>query len=148
MTFKISEELIETIKQHEGYRKAVYMDTLGKPTIGYGFLIEALELEEDVCDTILNRKLEKLIDTIRFKFTWFDNMPDTAKGVIVNMSYQLGVNGFAKFSKTIQYFKNKEWNLGSKEMLRSKWYMQTPNRAKELSEIIKSIEEKLDVINE
>ena len=141
MSFEVKDSLVDTIKEHEGYRNAVYMDTLGKPTIGYGFLIEALELEEDICDLILMRKLEKLVNTIRFKFNWFDDMPDKAQDVIINMCYQLGVNGFAKFSKTIQYFKNREWNLGSKEMLRSKWYMQTPNRAKELSETIKSIEE-------
>ena len=141
MAFEVKDALVDTIKEHEGYRSAVYMDTLGKPTIGYGFLIEALELEEDICVLILMRKLEKLVNTIRFKFNWFDDMPDKVQDVIINMCYQLGVNGFSKFSKTIQYLKNREWNLGSKEMLRSKWYMQTPNRAKELSDTIKSIEE-------
>ena len=141
MSFEVKDSLVDTIKEHEGYRASVYMDTLGKPTIGYGFLIEALELEEDICDLILMRKLEKLVNTIRFKFNWFDDMPDKAQDVIINMCYQLGVNGFAKFSKTIEHFKKREWMEGSKEMLRSKWYMQTPNRAKELSETVKSIEE-------
>ena len=141
MSFEVKESLLDKIKEHEGYRKSVYMDTLDKPTIGYGFLIEALELEEDLCDLILMRKLEKLIDTIRFKFSWFDDMPDKVQDVVINMCYQLGVNGFAKFAKTIEFFKKREWLESCQEMLRSKWYMQTPNRAKELSEIIKLIEE-------
>ena len=87
------------------------------------------------------RKLEKLIDTIRFKFNWFDDMPDKVQDVVINMCYQLGVNGFAKFTKTIEFFKKREWLESSQEMLRSKWYMQTPNRAKELSNVIKLIEE-------
>ena len=30
------EELKERIKEHEGYRNKVYLDSLGKRTIGYG----------------------------------------------------------------------------------------------------------------
>ena len=57
------------------------------------------------------------------------------------MSYQLGLKTFGTFKKTIEHFKKREWELGSEEMLRSKWFLQTPNRAKELSEIIKSTKE-------
>ena len=40
--------LIEEIKRHEGYSKKVYKDTLGYDTIGIGFLVASLELDEDV----------------------------------------------------------------------------------------------------
>ena len=147
MTLEVKKKILDKIIEHEGYRKSVYLDSLGKPTIGYGFLIEALELEEDICELILRRKVEKVINTVRFKFNWFDDMPEKVQDVIVNMCYQLGVNGFAKFSKTIEFFKKKEFIKASEEMLRSKWYMQTPNRAKELSRIIKSVDEGLNVVN-
>jgi len=142
MSTVVRETLVEDIKKEEGYRSSVYLDTLDKPTIGYGFLIDTLELQEDICELILMRKLEKLIKSIKFNFKWFDDMPDKVQDVIINMCYQLGVSGVSKFKKTIQLMKNKQWDRASVEMLDSKWGReQTPQRAKRLSEIVKSVEE-------
>ena len=142
MSTVVRETLVEDIKKEEGYRSSVYLDTLDKPTIGYGFLIDTLELQEDICELILMRKLEKLIKSIKFNFKWFDDMPDKVQDVIINMCYQLGVSGVSKFKKTIQFIKNKQWDRASVEMLDSKWAReQTPQRAKRLSEIVKSVEE-------
>ena len=142
MATVVRETLVEDIKKEEGYRSSVYLDTLDKPTIGYGFLIDTLELQEDICELILMRKLEKLIKNIKFNFKWFDDMPDKVQDVIINMCYQLGVSGVSKFKKTIQFIKNKQWDRASVEMLDSKWAReQTPQRAKRLSEIVKSVEE-------
>jgi len=142
MATVVRETLVEDIKKEEGYRSSVYLDTLQKPTIGYGFLIDTLELQEDICELILMRKLEKLIKSIKFNFKWFDDMPDKVQDVIINMCYQLGVSGVSKFKKTIQLMKNKQWDRASVEMLDSKWGReQTPQRAKRLSEIVKSVEE-------
>ena len=142
MSTVVRETLVEDIKKEEGYRSSVYLDTLDKPTIGYGFLIDTLELQEDICELILMRKLEKLIKSIKFNFKWFDDMPDKVQDVIINMCYQLGVSGVSKFKKTIQFMKNKQWDRASVEMLDSKWGReQTPQRAKRLSEIVKSVEE-------
>jgi len=130
------------LKKEEGYRSSVYLDTLDKPTIGYGFLIDTLELQEDICELILMRKLEKLIKSIKFNFKWFDDMPDKVQDGIINMCYQLGVSGASNFKTTIQFMKNKQWDRASIEMLDSKWAReQTPQRAKRLSEIVKSVEE-------
>ena len=142
MATVVRETLVEDIKKEEGYRSSVYLDTLQKPTIGYGFLIDTLELQEDICELILMRKLEKLIKSIKFNFKWFDDMPDKVQDVIINMCYQLGVSGVSKFKKTIQFMKNQQWDRASVEMLDSKWGReQTPQRAKRLSEIVKSVEE-------
>ncbi len=142
MSISISESLVDSIIQDEGYRSSVYLDSLGKPTIGYGFLVDALELQEDVCNVILYRKLEKLVKDIKFNMRWFDDMPEKIQDVIINMCYQLGVAGFMKFKKTIQLLKNKQWNRASVEMLNSRWGReQTPQRALRLSKIVKSMEE-------
>ncbi len=52
--------LLDKIKKHEGYKSTVYQCTEGYDTIGYGFAIKDLELEEDICVIIAERKLEKL----------------------------------------------------------------------------------------
>ena len=131
--------LIESIKKHEGYVGIVYKDSLGIDTIGYGFAIKDLELDVDICDIILERKLHALEDSINLKFNWFSDMPTKIQEIVTEMCYQLGVTGFSKFVKTIKYLKDKEFKNASVEMLDSKWAKQTPNRAKEMSKIVGSM---------
>ena len=131
--------LIDSIKQHEGYRSKVYKDSLGIDTIGYGFAIKDLELDQDICDLILERKVKDLKDRIKKKFSWYKYMPPTIKDIVVEMCYQLGLYGFSCFKKTISYLQNKEWEKASVEMLDSRWAVQTPRRARELSEIVKGV---------
>ena len=132
--------LKESIKQHEGYVGVVYKDSLGIDTIGYGFAIKDLELDEDICDIILERKLKNLHDIIKIKFKWYQYMPQEIKNVVMEMCYQLGVTGVSKFKKTIAYLQNKQWEEASVEMLDSLWARQTPNRAKELSNRVKEVD--------
>ena len=132
--------LIDSIKKNEGYVGVVYKDSLGIDTIGYGFAIKDLELDVDVCDIILERKLKALQDMIMIKFNWYRYMPQEIKDVVTEMCYQLGVGGFSKFKKTIAYLQNKQFRDASEEMLDSLWAKQTPNRAKELSKKVKEVE--------
>ena len=134
------QELIESIKQHEGYRSKVYDDSLGIPTIGYGFAIKDLELDEDICDIILERKIKVLKVRIAKKFQWYGYMPPEIKDIIDEMCYQLGVYGFSCFKKTIAYLQDKKFKEASVEMLDSRWAEQTPNRAKELSNRVREVQ--------
>ena len=77
---------------------------------------------------------------IQNKFDWFKSAEDEVKNVVVEMCYQLGVTGFSKFKLTIDHLENKRYGKASAEMLDSRWAKQTPNRALELSNIIKELE--------
>ena len=133
-------KLIDSIKQHEGYVKRVYKDSLGIDTIGYGFAIKDLELDQDICDMILDRKLKDLERIVNSKFNWYRYMPPEIKNVVIEMCYQLGVTGFSNFRKTITFLQNKQFHDASVEMLDSRWAEQTPVRAKELSNRVKEAE--------
>ena len=135
--------LIDDIKRHEGYSATVYKDHLGKETIGVGFLVSTLELDEDVCDIILQRLLTKKELQVNNRFGWYDGLPQEAKDIVINMVYQLGLSGFSKFKKTIHYISEHQWTAASIEMLDSLWAKQTPNRAKELSERMAKVNENL-----
>jgi lysozyme len=131
--------LVNRIKHHEGYRSRVYKCTEGFDTIGYGFAIKDLELDEDIAEEILMRKVEKLIKRVRAKFDWLDSVPHEVQGVLVEMSYQMGLSSVCKFRLALKYMENQNWERAADEMLLSKWHRQTPNRAKELSNIIRSL---------
>ena len=126
------QDIVEDIKKHEGFRPKVYECTEGYDTIGYGFAIKDLTMDEDVATLILMKKLHALLQRITVAFPWF-------KKVVINMCYQLGIRGFSKFKKTIYYLETEQYEEASIEMLNSLWAKQTPNRAKELSEEIASL---------
>ena len=42
------QEIVEDIKRHEGFKPKVYKCTEGYDTIGYGFAIKDLIIDEDV----------------------------------------------------------------------------------------------------
>ena len=133
------EKLIEAIKESEGFVPTVYKCTEGYDTIGYGFAIKDLVIDKDLADLILMKKLHEMLERILIAFPWFQNINDEAKSVVINMCYQLGIRGFSKFKKTIYLLETEQYDDASIEMLDSLWAKQTPNRAKELSEKIRSI---------
>ena len=136
-------DLLESIKKHEGFVEHVYQDSLGIDTIGYGFAIKDLILDEDIAEDILMRKLEKLKRNANSRFQWLEDMPQEVQAVVLNMCYQLGVTGVSKFRKAISALQEGDWREAADEMLDSLWARQTPNRAKELSDIVRNQVEKI-----
>ena len=130
-------DLLKTIKHHEGFRSSVYKCTEGYDTIGYGFAIKDLELDEDICDMILERKVKKIVDIVENKLPYLSSLPKEVQDVLIEMYYQMG-NSLFKFKKTLMYVETKDYKDASVEMLDSKWAKQTPNRAKKLSDIMAS----------
>ena len=135
----VSLELLSSIRKHEGFRAKPYKCSEGFDTIGYGFAVKDLVLDEDIANIILQRKLEALIRSIEFKFSWYADLPNVVKDSVIECCYQLGLSGFGKFKKTIEHLKNEEWELAADEMLDSKWAKQTPNRAKALSDRVRCV---------
>tara|TARA_R100001086_G_scaffold10194_2_gene5474 strand:- start:13 stop:438 length:426 start_codon:yes stop_codon:yes gene_type:complete len=133
------QDIVESIKKHEGFRSKVYKCTEGYDTIGYGFAIKDLIIEEDIATLILMRKVKTLLERIIIAFPWFKDIDDKAKRVVVEMVYNLGVRGFSKFKKTIYYLETEQYKEASVEMLDSLWARQVKGRAKELSNQIASI---------
>ena len=131
--------LINKIKKHEGFKSTVYKCTEGYDTIGYGFAIKDLFLDEDIAELILVRNLAVLVERIKKTFPWVNDAPKEIQDVVVDMCYQLGVNGFSKFKKTIYFLETEQYEEASTEMLDSLWAKQTPNRAQELSDEVKAV---------
>jgi len=121
---------IQTIKVHEGFRSEVYNDHLGNPTIGFGFLIEDLKLTRSVAEQILYMKVSELVRKLESHIKFFHTLPEDAKVVLVDMSYQMGVNGLLRFERFLGYLGKGKYESAAEEILDSLYAQQTPNRAK------------------
>ena len=138
------DNLKEMIIRHEGHKARVYKCPNGFDTIGYGFAIKDLFFDKETSDFVLDKKIRGILGRISADEndwdTWFWDKPQGVKEILINMIYQMGFSGVKKFKKTIQYIKKDKLLLAGEEMLDSKWARSdSPNRAKELSEILKSL---------
>ena len=130
------DRVIDSLKQEEGFDGMPYEDTLGIPTIGYG---TKLPLTKEEAEMLLKHRLEEKILELSEKEPFFLDLPAKAQEVIANMAYQLGVGGVLKFKKMWAALKKGDYQKAADEMLDSKWAKQTPNRARRLAEIMRSL---------
>jgi lysozyme len=134
------DKLLESVKRHEGYRNKVYLDTLGKRTVGVGHLCvedfweDGKEYEEDFLMGILEKDLQSAIDQADDMCKDLKISSD-AKIIIIEMIFQLGGNGVSKFRKMWQALQQDppDYAEASVQMLDSRWAKQTPNRAQEMA---------------
>ena len=137
--------LLESVKKHEGYRNRVYLDSLGKRTVGYGHLCVEDHWEDNREYTVpeLERVLEAdLNNAIQGAEELCGDCPDLrdqAREIIVEMVFQLGKTGVSKFRNMWKALKVPDYPTAAKEMLDSRWAKQTPNRAKEMSDHMRSL---------
>lgn len=142
MEQQIAKNIVETVKKHEGFEPRVYKCPTGHDTIGYGFKVDNLCLDQDIAEEILIRILAKKEEQMRNTFDWIDDMPILIQEVVLNMCFQMGVSGVSKFRKMIKAMKEGNWQDAANEMLDSKWAKSdSPHRAKELSDIVLSLAE-------
>lgn len=126
----------------EGRRASAYKDSLGFLTIGIGRLIDTRKggkLSDDEIDYLL-------ANDIRAKWAQLDaRVPawQTVKNdpvrmrALLNMAFQLGIDGLLGFHNSLALISNKEWAAAGRALRKSAWFQQTPNRA---ARVIRMIE--------
>ena len=135
------DRLLQSVKKHEGYRNKVYLDTLGKRTVGVGHLCvedfweDNKEYEEKFLMTILEHDLQTAIKGAERLLKDCPVLDDLAKEIIIEMVFQLGETGVSKFKNMLKALKQDppEYSVAAIEMLDSKWAKQTPERAAGMS---------------
>ena len=127
----------DQIKQDEGLVLHVYADTLGYSTIGYGRLVDRRKgggISEDEALYLLKNDVDARLNVLENAIDFFTRLDDARKGVLLNMSFQLGIAGLLKFKSTLSYIESGDYENASANMLKSLWARQTPNRANRLAE--------------
>jgi lysozyme len=137
----------DLIKEHEGFREMVYLDTEGVPTVGWGhaffespapavgnvFSFEQCEelFEEDI--HLVEREYYRIVEPIQK----IEGLDFVRRGVLKNMLFNLGLPKLSKFTKMWRAIRLKDWEKAAEEMLDSKWARQVGRRAIQLSEMMR-----------
>ena len=152
----------EMLRRDEGVKVELYWDHLGYPTIGIGHLIVFEKTRDRVkINSILSKQIGRTVTNGRITneevsklFSTdlngivaemsrnskvgpvYASLDDTRKMALINMCFQMGVGGVAKFTNTLAYMLAKEWKKAHDGMLDSAWARQTPGRANRIAKII------------
>ncbi len=144
---ELTDDLKARVRLHEGVRTQMYLDSLGKATIGIGHLIKPHEREryaegveismdevEELFEMDLNRAAAGAESLI--KECIGHDLPPHIEEVILEMVYQLGTQGVRNFKKFWKALRIKDWKTAASEMKDSRWHKQTTKRCESLAEIV------------
>lgn len=121
------------IKKHEGIRLKPYKDTVGKWTIGIGRNLDDVGITEEEAMYLFRGDLSRVVDALRAGFDWFEQLSEVRQAVLIDMCFNLGINGLSKFRMMLGHCANGEFSAASVEMLNSRWAGQVGGRAIELA---------------
>lgn len=139
--------LLGQIKHDEGRSPVVYKDSKGFWTIGDGILVDfrvpGAGLRPEEMDFItLNRVgiAAQVAMNLVGAPTW-GRLNDARRRVLINMVYNLGGEGVAKFHKMLTALIQSNYTEATHEMISSLWYEQVGERGVRLAQTMLTGEE-------
>ena len=129
--------LLEDIKFEEGFKGEPYTCSEGFLTVGYG---TKFPLDKKEAEMLLEYRLNKMKQELNSSL-YYLNIDKDAWDILYNMAYQMGVSGVLKFKNMIKALEEQDYLQASAEMMESRWFIQTPHRAKRLADRMKGLAE-------
>jgi len=133
--------IADDLKNDEGWVPHAYQDHLGFWTVGYGFLVDKRRngrIPQPVADYWLNWEIDRIWERLSEALPWFDDLPEQVQRALVNMAYQMGVSGLLGFRQTLALLADGKYAEAADQAMRSRWADQTPNRARRVTDWIRS----------
>tara|TARA_R110002049_G_scaffold127881_5_gene285053 strand:- start:41 stop:466 length:426 start_codon:yes stop_codon:yes gene_type:complete len=128
------DKMIQQIRSDEGEKLKVYRCSEGYLTIGVGRNLETNGISKDEAEYLLMNDLANVEQSLNRHGLLIGDHNDARKAVLYNMCLQLGITGLLKFHHTIAAFQAEDYRQCAEEMMDSRWALQTPKRAKRLSD--------------
>lgn len=126
-------ELERQLRGEEGSSRWVYRDSRGLDSIGIGRLcdhrVPSSGLEDWEQSWLFNNDCVRTLKEAEQFLPWIHELDQTRKDAILNMCFQMGAAGVAKFTRSMAFIRAKEWQLAAQNLAQSSWRQQTPERA-------------------
>jgi len=119
----------EMLIKNEGLVCGVYTCSAGKLSCGVGRNLEANGISEEEAMFMLENDINRVVDNLDKVWEVCRTFPVPAQEVCVDCTFQMGISGFMNFRRTRALMEMGAWLEASEEVLRSKYAVQTPNRA-------------------
>jgi len=136
--------LKQQLEFEEGRRLKAYTCTAGHKTIGIGHNLDVKPafngqripdiISDQICDLIFDRDLNDTITQLNFVWLANTKLDPARRDAIINMCFQLGINGVMKFKLMLNALERSDWVAAKAHALDSSWAKQTPERAERVAE--------------
>ena len=123
-------ELTNHIKEYEGFSRLVYECTSGYATLGFGRNVEQVGITQEEAEYLLKNDIEQCLKELRGIMNKFDDLPDKAQLVLVDMCYNLGLSKLLNFENMLDAIDAGNYQKASEELLDSRYALQTKRRAR------------------
>lgn len=110
----------------EGFSPSIYTDKTEHPTIGYGYNLSVYSYE----GKRITKAYGLLTDILRenykalLSYGWYKNLDAMRRMVILDLSYNLGLNGLLKFKQSIKAIEDKNYALAVERLQKSPYFNQ------------------------
>ena len=124
----------EDLCKFEGFREHAYVDTTGHYTVGYGRRCErGAKVSQIEAEALLIIDINKARMGAAKVFTSYGSQPAHVQDVLVEICFQLGERGAAKFVKFGQAIQDCDYALASACLIDSKFHKQCKARSEALA---------------
>jgi len=142
--------IFEQLRRDEGCVLHAYLDTLGFWTIGDGQLIDPRKgatpppemtwpdgpgnitvnctITQDVADRLLNESVAKTQAQMDKMMPWWQKLDEVRQAVLLNMAFNLGVDGLMRFYRTISLVQAGLYEAAGQHMLQLPWAYEVGNK--------------------
>lgn len=128
--------LIRQIELHEGIRLKPYRCTAGKLTIGVGRNLEDRGITLAEARMLLANDLTDVRNGLLNALPWVGNLDEVRQRVLIDMAFNLGLQGLLQFERTLGAVKAGEYQRAATMMLQSRWAKQVGQRAERLARMM------------
>ena len=138
METTLLERIKEQLVRHEGLRLKPYRCTAGKLTIGIGRNLDDRGISQTEAYVLLDNDIQNCEKQLLGEIPEiYNGLDEVRKSVLLNMCFNLGINGLLGFNNTLAFIGAGDWERAANGMLASKWAKQVGRRAIELSELMR-----------
>lgn len=127
------QRVAEQLLVDEGLRLKPYRCTADKLTIVVGRNLEDRGITESEALLLLNNDIEDVWRQLCLRLPWPDKAPEAVQEALVNMGFNLGMNGLMDFSTTLGHLQACRYAEAARAMLASTWARQVGARAERLA---------------
>lgn len=156
LSFDTTVTIPDSTRQNEGLRLNTYIDTTGNRTVGFGFNLDSpsarnvwkqsgiqadfnavrkgdASLTMQEAEALASASTRVALDDVMNVFPDYLDYSPARQEALFDLSYQLGGPTLNEFKGTIAAVKKGNWTTAARNLLKSKYAKQVPNRARRVA---------------
>ena len=131
------QRVMDQLVMDEGLRLKPYRCPAGKLTIGVGRNLDDRGITKPESMFLLGDDVDECWAQLCKALPWLTSAPEPVQEALVNMAFNLGMNGLLGFKRTIALIQTGQYVQAADAMLASRWALQVGDRARRLADMVR-----------